>query len=229
MYTYDYNIKFNMGEGIEPSHHSELIDLISKSALSEQSRMYEYVFMDAPSVDVGVNVEVSITKLSAVKYGDDVYKVEIMLQTDDENHIKFSAYSSLCRNTILALYRKNMVGKYIIHTRISYLFTLKSSLPIGVKTALYDLQTISWTLGVILDILDDEGDTETFSKIFENMSDEQFRIIKGVLYQSIMYKYTPRQDILIVPVHIYSDQSKAIFLHWCNKFAMDNKDEDISL
>lgn len=216
-----------MGEGIEPSHHSELIDLISESALLKQSMMYEYVIMDTPSVDVGVDIEVSITKLSAVKYGDDVYKVEIMLQ--DEAPVKFSAYSSLCRNTILALYRKNMVGKYIIHTRISYMFTLKSSLPIGVKTALYDLQTISWTLGVILDTLDEEGDTETFSKIFENMSDEQFRIIKGVLYQSIMYEYTPRQDILIVPVHIYSDQSKAIFLHWCNKFAIDNKDEDISL
>ena len=216
-----------MGEGIEPSHHSELIDLIGKSTSLEQSMMYEYVFMDTPSGDVGVDIEVSITKLSAVKYGDDVYKVEIMLQ--DEAHVKFNAYSSLCRNVILALYRNNIIGKYIIHTRISYLFTLRSSLPIGVKTALYDLQTISWTLGVILDMLDEEGDTETFSKIFENMSNEQFRVIKGVLYQSIMYEYTPRQDILIVPVHIYSDQSKAIFLHWCNKFAMDNKDEDISL
>lgn len=223
---YEYNIEFNMGEGIEPSHHSELIDLIGESTLSlGQSMMYEFRIMHPTSVDI----EVSITKLSAVKYGDDVYKVEIMLQTDDENHFKFGAYSSLCRNTILALYRKNIIGKYIIHTRISYIFTLKTSLPIGVKTALYDLQTISWTLGVILDTLDDEGDTETFSKIFENMSDEQFRIIKGVLYGSIMYEYTPRQDILIVPVHIYSDQSKAIFLHWCNKFAMDNKDEDISL
>lgn len=216
-----------MGEGIEPSPHSELIDLIGKSALLKQSMMYEYVIMDTPSVDVGVDIEVSITKLSAVKYGDDVYKVEIMLQ--DEAPVKFNAYSSLCRNVILALYRNNIIGKYIIHTRISYLFKLKSSLPIGVKTAVYNLETISWTLGVILDTLDEEGDTETFSKIFENMSNEQFQVIKGVLYQSIMYKYTPRQDILIVPVHIYSDQSKAIFLHWCNKFAMDNKDEDISL
>ena len=80
MYTYNYNIKFNMGEGIEPSHHSELIDLIGKSILSAQSMMYEYVFMDNPlSIDVGVDIEVSITKLSTVKYGDDVYKVEIML------------------------------------------------------------------------------------------------------------------------------------------------------
>ena len=227
MYTYNYNIKFNMGDGIEPSHHSELIDLIGKSTLLKQSMMYEYVIM-APSVDVGVDIEVSITKLSAVKYGDDVYKVEIMLQ--DEAPVKFSAYSSLCRNVILTLYRNNMIGKYIIHTRISYLFTLKSSLPVGVKTALYDLQTISWTLGVILDMLDEEGDIETFSKIFENMSSEQFRVIKGVLYQSIMYEYTPpKNNIFITPAHIYSDQSKAIFLHWCNKFAMDNKDEDISL
>lgn len=218
-----------MGEGIEPSHHSELIDLIGKSTLLEQSMMHEFVIMeDTPSANVGVDIEVSITKLSAVKYGDDVYKVEIMLQ--DEAAIKFNAYSSLCRNVILALYRNNMIGKYIIHTRISYLFTLKSSLPVGVKTALYDLQTISWTLGVILDMLDEEGDIETFSKIFENMSNEQFRVIKGVLYQSIMYEYTPpKNNSLIVPVHIYSDQSKAIFLHWCNKFAMDNKDEDISL
>ena len=79
-------------------------------------------------------------------------------------------------------------------------------------------------------MLDEEGDTETFSKIFENMSNEQFRVIKGVLYQSIMYEYTPsKNNIFITPAHIYSDQSKAIFLHWCNKFAMDNKDEDISL
>ena len=217
-----------MGEGIEPSHHSDLIDLISKSALLEHSMMYEYVFMDTPSVDIGVDIEVSITKLSTVKYGDDVYKVEIMLA--DEAAVKFSAYSSLCRNVILALYRNNMIGKYIIHTRISYLFTLKSSLPVGVKTALYNLETISWTLGVILDMLDEEGDTETFSKIFENMSNEQFRVVKGVLYQPIMYEYTPpKNNIFITPVHIYSDQSKAIFLHWCNKFAMDNKDEDISL
>ena len=228
MYTYNYNIKFNMGEGIEPSHHSELIDLIGKSTLSAQSMMYEYVIMETPSVNVGVDIEVSITKLSAVKYGDDAYKVEIML--DDEAAVKFNAYSSLCRNVILALYRNNIIGKYIIHTRISYLFTLRSSLPIGVKTALYDLQTISWTLGVILDMLDEEGDTETFSKIFENMSNEQFRVIKGVLYQSIMYEYTPpKNNIFITPVHIYGDQSKAIFLHWCNKFAMDNEDEDISL
>ena len=218
-----------MGEGIEPSHHSELIDLIGKSILSAQSMMYEYVFMDNPlSIDVGVDIEVSITKLSAVKYGDDVYKVEIML--DDEAAVKFNAYSSLCRNVILALYRNNMIGKYIIITRISYLFKLKSSLPIGVKTAVYDLPTISWTLGVILDMLDEEGDTETFNKIFENMSNEQFQVIKGVLYQSIMYEYTPpKNNIFITPAHIYSDQFKAIFLHWCNKFAMDNKDEDISL
>lgn len=217
-----------MGEGIEPSHHSELIDLISESALLKQSMMYEYVIMDTPSVDVGVDIEVSITKLSAVKYGDDVYKVEIMLQ--DEAPVKFNAYSSLCRNVILALYRNNIIGKYIIHTRISYLFKLKSSLPIGVKTAVYNLETISWTLGVILDMLDEEGDTETFSKIFENVSNEQFQVIKGVLYQSIMYEYTPpKNNIFITPAHIYSDQSKAIFLHWCNKFAMDNKDEDISL
>ena len=220
-----------MGEGIEPSHHSELIDLIGKSTLLEQSMMYEYVYMeDIPSADVDVDIEVSITKLSAVKYGDDVYKVEIMLQDDDEKAIKFNAYSSLCRNVILALYRNNIIGKYIIHTRISYLFTLRSSLPIGVKTALYNLETISWTLGVILDMLDEEGDTETFSKIFENMSNEQFRVIKGVLYQSIMYEYTPhKNNIFITPAHIYGDQSKAIFLHWCNKFAMDNEDEDISL
>jgi hypothetical protein len=220
-----------MGEGIEPSHHSELIDLIGKSILSAQSMMYEFVIMeDTPSTCVDVDIEVSITKLSAVKYGDDVYKVEIMLQDDDGKAIKFNAYSSLCRNVILALYRNNMIGKYIIHTRMSYLFTVRSSLPIGVKTALYDLQTISWTLGVILDMLDEEGDTETFNKIFENMSNEQFQVIKGVLYQSIMYEYTPpKNNIFITPAHIYSDQFKAIFLHWCNKFAMDNKDEVISL
>ena len=218
-----------MGEGIEPSHHSELIDLIGKSTLLERSMMYEFVIMeDTPSTCVDVDIEVSITKLSTVKYGDDVYKVEIML--DDEAAVKFNAYSSLCRNVILALYRNNMIGKYIIHTRISYLFTLKSSLPIGVKTAVYNLETISWTLGVILDMLDEEGDTETFNKIFENMSNEQFQVIKGVLYQSIMYEYTSHKNkALIIPVHIYSDQFKAIFLHWCNKFAMDNKDEDISL
>ena len=222
MHMCEYNIEFNMGEGVEPSHHSKLIDLIGKTALSEQSMMYEYMTI-APNT-IKVEIEVSITKLSLEKYGDDVYKVGIMLQNDDENHFQFNGYLSLCHNIIIALYRENIIGKYIIYTKTSYIFKMNTLLPIGIKTVQYDLQTVSWLLSVILDKLDKEGDTETFNKIFENMSNEQFQTVKGLLYHSIMYKYDPN-NICIWPTHIYNDQSKAIFLHWCNKFAMESNED----
>lgn len=217
-------IEFNIGEGVEPSQCNDLFELIHSGYITKQL-YYEYdMFAMLPDINITIFIKKGITKS-----GDNYYTLELLLPTKDEtNHMQWNIFYNFRIDLIISLYEKDILGKYVIVSDILGDFSnLKFKLPIGIKTIPFDVQTVSWVFSAICYKLNKLNKLSVFDKLFENLSFEQFEFIKPLIYESIM---CDPQGTIVYPAYIFTNECRARFIHWCNKFAMDNnKDNDISL
>lgn len=226
---YEYNIIFKIDEGFDMSECNDLFELIHSGYIVH--KLQDEFWVIYPGKQRNVDIELSISKGLEI-YGSNIYLIRPNILNDDQFHERFTAYVRFQQELILALYTKNIIGKYMIKTDISALFQLRTLFPIGIKTVPFNMQTTSWVLTSLCKKLDDRGDVETFGKIFENMSTEQFESVYSILFKDIIdIIHEPAPHIIIQTFdHEYKMEFKAAFLHWCNKFAIEaNEDTTIGL
>jgi hypothetical protein len=127
---------------------------------------------------------------------------------------------------IIALYQKNIVGKYVVRFEQSHAFSPKVIYPVGIKTMKFSTESLLCVFSTLCEIVDRNNDIETFDKMFEVMSPEQFKDVKDLMYKYIMHE---KGDGLgdIGYFHIYKNELRARFISWCNKFAIENTADDI--
>lgn len=227
----NFNITFNIGEGLEPSLFNDVFDLIHSnyiinSMMNYYGYMVDYIDISTKSIDIKIDIN---------KYNDsdDNHYVLDMVLINDQfsgkmyyNDLKSSIFSTFRNILIIALYQKNIVGKYVVRVEQSHSFAPKITYPVGIKTMKFSIETLLWVFSALCEILDRNNDVETFDKMFEIMSPEQFKDVKDLMYKYIMHE---KGDGLgdIGRFHIYTNELRARFISWCSKFAIENTVDDI--
>jgi len=228
----NFNIKFNIGEGLEPSLFNDIFDLICSNyiinlMMNYYGYMADYIDVSTKSIDI----EIGINKYNDSD-DDNHYVLDMVLLNNGfsvqmyQADLKSSIFSTFRNILIIALYQKNIVGKYVVRFEQSHAFSHKVIYPVGIKTMKFSTEALLWVFSTLCEIVDRNNDVETFDKMFEVMSPEQFKDVKDLMYKYIMHE---KGDGLgdIGYFHIYKNELRARFISWCNKFAIENTTDDI--
>ena len=221
--VFDINVRY--GEGIEPSLCQDLIDTAKSQELLELSNNStpRVAYNSIGLMVVHVGIDMTIDKYHV----DNIFIVSIELDEEEFYHkeLQYSFYI----NFIIALYKRNVIGKYIVKTQVADVFKIFGSYPVGIKDVDINKETINWVVDQMLYRIDTNRDYDIIDTIFENMSAKQFNDIKDELYNVIMRKkedFDKLTDLWVLyPNRFMSDEFRFKYMHYCNKFAIEANDD----
>ena len=221
--VFDINVRY--GEGVEPSLCQDLIDTAKSQELLELSNNStpRVAYNSIGLMVVHVGIDMTIDKYHV----DNIFIVSIELDEEEFYHkeLQYSFYI----NFIIALYKRNVIGKYIVKTQVADVFKIFGSYPVGIKDVDINKETINWVVDQMLYRIDTNRDYDIIDTIFENMSAKQFNDIKDELYNVIMRKkedFDKLTDLWVLyPNRFMSDEFRFKYMHYCNKFAIEANDD----